>query len=154
VTLVGETTIKTNQDNNAAGSAEAFQYTATAGGTVNQLAVYIDANNTASKVVIGLYDNNGSNNPGALLTQATITSPVKGAWNTVSVPAASVTSGAKYWLALLGPASSGTVQFRDVATGGRAQVSAQTNLTTLPASWSAGSTYANSPLSAYAAQTP
>ena len=154
MTLVGETTIKPNQDNNAAGTAEAFQYTALASGTVNQLSVYLDSNNSASSVVIGLYDNNGSNNPGTLLTQATITSPVKGAWNTISVPTANITSGAKYWIAVLGPSGSGTVQFRDVASGGRAQVSTQTNLATLPATWSAGTTYANAPLSAYAVQAP
>jgi hypothetical protein len=46
------------------------------------------------------------------------------------------------------------VQFRDVAAGGRTQTSAQTTLTTLPATWTPGKNYTNAPLSAYAAQAP
>ena len=100
-------------------------------------------------MVVGLYDNNASNNPGNLLAQATIVNPVKGAWNSVSVSAASITAGAKYWIAVLGPLGSGAVKFRDVGLGGKAQVSSQSNLTVLPAIWSPGTTYSNSPLSAY-----
>jgi hypothetical protein len=99
-------------------------------------------------VVVGLYTDSAGN-PGALLSQATITSPVAGAWNTIAVPAASVTAGTKYWIAVLGPTGTGTVQFRDVPTGGRSQTSAQTNLSTLPSTWSPGSTYFNAPMSAY-----
>jgi len=148
-TLLGDQNIEGNQDDNPAGKAEAFQYTATAGGTLNKLYIYIDGNNTATQVVVGLYDNNASNNPGNLLAQATIVSPAKGAWNLVSVPAASITAGAKYWIAVLGPLGSGIVKFRDVGLGGKAQVSSQSNLTVLPAIWSPGTTYSNSPLSAY-----
>jgi hypothetical protein len=88
------------------------------------------------------------------LTQATITSPQKGAWNSVTVPAAALTAGQKYWIAILGPSGSGVVQFRDVGSGGKAQVSSQTNLTALPATWSRGATYGNSPMSAYGVQAP
>jgi hypothetical protein len=129
--------------------AEAFQYTATASGSVSKLALYLDGSSTASKVVVGLYANS-NNNPGSLLVQATITNPVKSAWNSVAVSGASVTAGTKYWIAVLAPVGSGTVRFRDVASGGRAQSSQQSNLTTLPASWSPGSTFANAPMSAYA----
>ncbi len=149
-TLVGISSTLTNLDNNPAGSAEAFQYTASGSGIATKLYVYIDAGSTATKVVVGLYTNNASNNPGSLLTQATITNPIKGAWNSVSVPGTNLTAGAKYWLAVLGPAGSGTVQFRDTGSGGKAQASLQTNLTSLPATWTPGTTYFNSPMSAYA----
>ena len=38
---------------------------------------------------------------------------------------------------------------RDGASGGRAQTSGQTTLTALPATWSPGTDYPNSPMSAY-----
>lgn len=154
ITLLGETTVRANQDNNAAGMAEAFQYTATASGNVNTLSIYLDGNNTASQVVVGLYANTRDDNPGILLTQATITSPTRSAWNTVTVPSASVTSGGKYWIAVLGPLGGGTVQFRDVASGSKAQTSVQSNLSSLPSTWTPGATYFNAPMSAYAVQAP
>ncbi|MBI4492659.1 MAG: DUF4082 domain-containing protein [Chloroflexi bacterium] len=150
VPLVGDQGIETILDGNAAGLAEAFQYLAGASGTATKIQVYVDATNTATQVVVGLYTNNPStNSPGSLLTQGTITNPVNGAWNSVAVPAASVTGGTQYWIALLSPAGTGKVQFRDVSSGGRAQTSSQSNLTALPATWTPGVTYSNSPMSAY-----
>ncbi len=122
---------------------------------MTKLYIYIDANSSATRVVVGLYSNNASNNPGALLTQATITNPVKGTWNAVTVPSASVTAGTKYWIAVLGPKGAGTVKFRDKASGGgKAQTSRENNLAALPATWTPGKTYDNSPMSAYATQEP
>jgi hypothetical protein len=150
-TLVGDTKLEAFADTNVAGSAEAFQYTATASGAVTQLTVYVDTANAATKVVVGLYaDTSGS--PGTLLTQGTIAAPKAAAWNSVSVPSGNVTSGSKYWIAVLSPSGSGTVRFRDVATGGPTQASAQNTLTALPATWSPGPNYGNAPLSAYASQ--
>src|SRR5205807_1677493 len=142
--------VEAQVDSNAAGVAEAFQYTAVASGTVTQLNVYLDASGAAKSVVVGLYSTDASNNPGTLLTQATIAAPVKGSWNAVAVSGATVTSGTKYWIAILGPNGAGAVKFRDVASGGRSRVSAQTNLTTLPATWSSGTLFSSAPMSAYA----
>jgi hypothetical protein len=150
VTLVGVQTIGGNQDDNPAGKAEAFLYTAVASGSVAKLSIYIDSNSTATQVVVGLYTNGTGDNPSSLLTQATIANPVKGTWNTVTVPAASVTAGTKYWIAVLGPANSGVVKFRDTGSGAKAQTSSQGNLTSLPATWTPGTNYFNSPMSAYA----
>jgi hypothetical protein len=149
VVLVGDKNIEAQQDYNPAGVAEAFQYTATASGTASKLYLYLDASSTATKVVVGVYTNTASNTPGNLLGQATITTPQKGAWNNVTLSGVSLSSGQKYWIAVLGPTGSGTLKFRDVASGGKAQVSSQSNLTGLPATWSSGATYPNSPLSAY-----
>jgi hypothetical protein len=151
--LLGEQSLQSNLDYNPAGMAEAFQYTATASGTVDRLYVYVDGSSTATKVVLGLYADGADGEPGALLAQATITAPLKGAWNAVAVPPTSVAAGSNYWIAVLGPSGSGTVRFRDLSSGGgRALTSMATNLTTLPATWSTGSTYDNSPMSAYASQ--
>ncbi|MBI3243370.1 MAG: hypothetical protein HYZ49_13860 [Chloroflexi bacterium] len=152
--LLGVQTIGSNQDNNPAGLAEAFQYTASASGAANQLYVYVDGNNAATQVIVGLYTNTVTDDPGNLLAQATITSPTPGAWNLAAIPATNLTAGTKYWIAVLGPTGAGTVQFRDMASGSKAQTNAASNLTALPAAWSPGTTFANSPLSAYAVQSP
>jgi hypothetical protein len=151
--LVGDQTIETNPDNNPAGTAEAFPYTAGTSGNVDTLVVYIDSPNASSQVVVGLYTNSVSNNPGTLLAQGTIVSPTKAAWNNVTVPLTPVTIGTKYWIAILSTTGKGTVNFRDHATGGTtAQGSAQTNLTSLPTTWSSGGSFTNGPMSAYAEQ--
>ena len=152
VLLMGVQTVGANQDNNPSGIAEAFVYTAVTSGTANSLAVYLDSYNTATQVVLGLYSNTTSNSPGGLLTTGTINNPVRGAWNSVSVPGVNLTAGTKYWIAVLGPSNMGIVQFRDATSGAASIVSAQNNLTTLPATWSSGTTYVNSPMSAYVLQ--
>jgi glucose/arabinose dehydrogenase len=148
-TLIGQSAIGTNVDSNPAGMAEAFQSTATGTGTADRIHVYLDAGSTATRVVVGIYTNNAANNPGTLLAQATINAPVNGAWNTVVLPPTGLSAGTVYWVALLGPTGAGTAQFRDGASGGRAQTSSQSNLTTLPTTWSPGVNYSNSPLSAH-----
>ena len=150
--LVGDATIRANVDSNPAGTAEAFQYTATASGTATKLYLYVDGTNTATQIVVGIYANSASDTPGSLLAQATIAGPTSG-WNAVPLPSATIASGTKYWIAVLGPSGAGLIKFRDTAGGGgKAQVSAQTNLTTLPASWSSGTSYTDSPMSSYAVQ--
>ena len=146
--LFGDQLVEPGIDSNTAGKAEAFRVTATASGTLTSLAVYVDSTSTATSLVVGVYANNGSH-PGALLTQGSVSSPAKGTWNTVSVPSASIASGATYWIALLGPG--GTLRFRDkyCSCGSPAETSTQTTLTTLPSTWTTGSVYADGPVSAY-----
>jgi hypothetical protein len=141
--------VGSNQDNNPAGTGEAFVFTAVASGNVTNLSIYINSNNTATQVLLGLYSNTASNTPGSLITSGVISNPVKGAWNSITVPPASVTSGSKYWIAVLGPAGMGTAEFLDAVTGSASIVSVQTNLSSLPATWTSGFQYNNSPLSAY-----
>lgn len=154
VTLLGETTVKNHVDYNDAGMAEAFQYTAGTAGTANKLWIFVDNGSTATKLVVGLYTNTRDEIPGALLAQATLNNPTKNAWNSVSISPVTTTAGTKYWIAVLGPAGSGILRFRDVECCGKAQTSAQSNLTILPATWSRGANYNNSPMSAYAQQAP
>jgi plastocyanin len=148
-TVLGDTGIEAIRDNNSAGSAEAFQYTAPASGAANKLFVYLDATNTATQVIVGLYTSAGTN-PGTLLAQGTISAPVKGAWNSVTIPATGITAGTKYWIAVLAPTGAGPIQFRDKSSGGTSQTSSQSNLSSLPATWSPGQTWASSSMSAYA----
>lgn len=146
-TLIGDGNVEPAADNNVAGSAEAFPATATSTGSVVQLQVYVDRGSAASKLVAGLYTSVGGH-PAQLLTQGTLTNPVAGAWNTVTAPAAGVTSGTSYWIAILSPAKSGTLNFRDREGGGTTETNASTTLTTLPTTWTTGKTWSSSNLSA------
>lgn len=146
--ILGSTTVQSQVDGNVAGKAEAFKTTASAAGIITSLSIYVDSSSTASKLVAGLYADSGGR-PGALLTQGTLNAPVAGTWNAVVVPGANVTSGASYWIAVLSPLSSGTLKFRDTPSGVRAETSSQTNLTTLPVTWTTGAAYGDSPLAAY-----
>ena len=115
-TLAGSSAVQAGVDSNTAGRAEAFSAVAAASGQVTSLSVYVDASATATRAVVGLYANAGSH-AGALLTQGTITAPTRGAWSTVTVPAASVTAGTTYWIAMLAPTGAGTLAFRDKGVG-------------------------------------
>jgi hypothetical protein len=152
ISLVGDQATEAQQDSNTPGSAEAFEYTATTSGTVNRLYIYLDGANTATPVIVGLYSNTTDNAPGTLLAGGTISNPVAGGWNSVDVATTSVTAGVSYWIAVLAPTGAVGLKFRDVPVGGRTVVSSQSNLNALPATWSSGATWSNSPMSAYAAQ--
>jgi hypothetical protein len=145
--LLGDQTIEATADSNTGGRAEAFRTTGTTTGSLSQLTVYVASTSTATQLVVGLYADSGGH-PGALLTQGTLTSPAKGAWVNVSVPAASVTAGTTYWIAILSPSGAGTIQFRDKA-GGASETSSSSTLTSLPATWTTGVRYTDGPVSAY-----
>jgi beta-glucanase (GH16 family) len=147
--FLGQQQVAPTVDTNSAGMAEAFIVTASASGTITSLSAYVDASSNANSLIIGLYSDN-SGTPGSLLTQGTLTSPVAGTWNTVSVPNANVAAGSVYWIAILGPSGSGIPAFRDIDGGSRSETSEQGNLTTLPSTWSTGQVWNSSPVSAYA----
>lgn len=144
--LMGDQTIESQLDYNSPGTAEAFLTTATASGTADMISFYLDAKSSATQVVIGVYTDAGGH-PGALLAQAATSQPTTGTWNTIALPNAVVTQGTNYWIAILG--TSGTVRFHDRSHGCTSETSSATNLTALPATWTAGSTYTDCPLSAY-----
>jgi O-glycosyl hydrolase/uncharacterized membrane protein YgcG len=149
--LVGDQQVEAGPDSNPAGTAEAFAYTAVAGGTVTRLALFLDGQSTATTAIVGLYSSGAGDTPGSLLTQGTIASPQAGTWNTIAVPPAAVSAGQRYWIAVLAPPGAGTLWFRDVpAGGGSTQTSARADLAALPAVWSTGTVFANAPLSAFA----
>jgi hypothetical protein len=150
ILLLGDQTVEPKADSNPAGAAEAFQTTATTTGTVATLTVYVDSSSTSTSAIAGLYTDNAGH-PGALLGQGTLTSPTRGAWNVIAMPAVSVTAGAKYWIALLGPAGSGTLAFRDRCCGNGApsETASQTGFAALPATWPTGKSYKDGPVSVY-----
>jgi chitodextrinase len=146
--LVGDQTVESNDDSDDPGKAEAFRTTASATGTVSSLNVYLTSGSAAATITAGIYKDAGGH-PGALLGQGSA-SAHPGDWTSVALgSAASVSEGAVYWIAILGPSGGGRIAFRDVKRGGASETSSQTSLTSLPGSWSTGSTYADGPLSAY-----
>jgi hypothetical protein len=146
--LVGNSTVASSVDMNIAGQAEAFRFTGSASGTMTSIMVYVDASSTATTLVAGLYSNvNG--HPGTLLVQGSLANPARGNWNSVQVPATSVTAGTTYWIAILG--TGGMLAFRDACCPGgtAAENSEQTTLSSLPATWSTGPLWSNGPASVY-----
>src|SRR5215471_5411410 len=113
--LLGDTAVEGQRDSNSLGVAEAFAVTATGTGSLSTLNIYVDTSSTVQKISAGLYADKAGH-PGALLTQGSITTIRTAAFNAISVPAVSVTSGAKYWIAILG-SGSGAMFFRDRANG-------------------------------------
>ena len=146
-TLLGSASIQPNRDSTSAGTAEAFQTVAAATGSMTRLNVYLDASNRATRLVAGVYAN-GNGHPGRLLTQGTLTSVRAGAWNAITVPTASIAAGTTYWIAVLPPSGTGTLQFRDRFGGGRSETSAQGTLSSLPQTWTTGQRWPDGPLSA------
>jgi Ca2+-binding RTX toxin-like protein len=146
--LLGNAATELQVDSNAAGRAEAFKTTAAVTGSVTQLRLFINATSTATSVVVGLYTNSATNHPGTLLTTGTITAPVAGVNNSVTVAGAPVTAGTTYWIAVLGPA--GVVRFRDRAAvgAGASETSSLGTLTSLPATWTTGTGFTDGFLSA------
>jgi Domain of unknown function (DUF1929)/Bacterial Ig domain/Glyoxal oxidase N-terminus/Galactose oxidase, central domain/Kelch motif len=149
--LLGNATVEPSVDADGIGLAEAFKATASSTGSVNALFVYVDTSSTATTLAAGLYSDNGGH-PGTLLAQGSLSAPVAGNWNAASIPTTSLTSGTMYWLALLGASGSGQLAFRDACCGGgtASETSSQSNLSTLPATWSSGTRYADGPVSIYA----
>jgi hypothetical protein len=146
--LFGDQTVETKTDSNPAGDPQAFAVPNTATGTAQSIAVYLDPTSAATSLSMGLYADNGGH-PGTLLASGTLSSPAAGAWNSVSIPATSVSPGT-YWLAVLG--FGGTPYWRDRAAGNCAsEVSAQVNVSALPSAWATGQAWNNSncPISAY-----
>src|SRR5439155_6799348 len=130
---IGPTTPGSSVDSNTPGRAQDYKNTATATGAVNQLSVYLDASNTASKVELGLYRSSSR------LADCVVTAPVASAWNRCTVPAVNVTQGTVYYTAILQPrGTSGVIKYRNDGSHGRTWGSASFTLSALPSSWSNG----------------
>jgi Domain of unknown function (DUF4082)/Bacterial Ig-like domain/Bacterial Ig domain len=147
--VLGENIVETQLDSAALGESEAFPVTANTTTTVSSLTIYLDASATVGKLAVGLYTDSPGH-PKTLLAQGSSATLTRGAWNTISIPAVSVTAGTRYWIALLGT-TSGNLVFRDNPAGTCiSETSSQKTLTALPATWTTGQTWGGScPLSAY-----
>ena len=145
VVLIGSQTIQSGHDSDNSGQSEAFQALAAYSGVLNSLVVYLDSSTSATTLFVGLYSDSGGR-PATLLTQGSSTTLTSAAWNAVPVPAVNITTGTPYWIAVLG--TGGTMRIRN-GSGCTSVSSAQSNLSSLPATWTSGSSWPTCPLSAY-----
>ena len=146
--LVGTKTLAPWVDYNPPGIAEAFQMIPVKSGVVTTVQVYIDASSTATELIAGFYqDNKGS--PGNLVAQGKLSLLKSSAWNSISIPATSVTKAQPYWIAILG--TKGQIGFRDQAGSGLGlnAKSASNILTNMPGLWVTGSLYHDGQISLY-----
>jgi len=151
--VLGSADVQPTVDSNPSGTAEAFQYTASRNAAANTFHLFLDPENEAGMVVVGIYDDD-EGEPGALLGTGRSRTLAEGEWNPIPVTTVTLQAGERYWLALLSPKHSGVIRFRDLPTGsgGATKVSAQTDLTAtcgLPRDWRSGGDFTNSPAPAY-----
>jgi hypothetical protein len=149
--LLGDSVVEAQYDTHAAGLANSSSFQAIAGGgTLSRIQVYLMAVSTAQKVCVGLYTDN-LGHPGTLLTQATKDHPVLGGWTEIDVPPVTVNGGQAYWLALVSPLGQGSIAFPfGYVSGLTTEHSMETNLVTLPATWTSGTSYGGTVLSMFA----
>ena len=148
--LLGNATIESQRDALIPGRSEAFGLRAHASGQIATLQLYIDAQSTATTVLIGLYTNS-DRGPGTLLGTGSLAAPRRGAWNSVTLTLSPLVAGHRYWLTILG--EGGTLRYR-ASRRGRcpSDASIRANLRSLPLAWSAGRFHRHThcPISAYA----
>jgi hypothetical protein len=154
--LLGDPIIEATTDSDPAGQAEAFPFVATASGVAASLAIYLDLSTTADPIALGLYsDSSGAalapdSHPDTLLASGSLARPTGGAWNQAAIAPTPVTTGVRYWIAILGTA--GLVQFRDITglAGLGSETSSAANLSSLPQAWPSGMRWSTTSASLYA----
>ena len=139
--LLGDQNVESVNDSNGSGKAEAFPFVSGASGTAQSITVYITSRQSLKAA---LYSSKSSR-PSSLLASGTLAPPGTG-WQTVTIPSTSVTAGATYWIALLGP-----VNYRDGRNAGCSSYSA--SFGSFPASFPSGQAWQSCPLSAYVSGT-
>ena len=134
--------------------AQAFRTSAQATGTIDRLNVYIEEKTTASRLIAGIYADEGGR-PGRLLTtgRSDADGLAKSAWNTVMLPSIEVTKDKRYWIGLLG--TGGKLSVRDECCGASgsepSETSRERDLTELPEKWKRDTRYpTDGPVSAFA----
>ena len=132
-TLLGDTAVEADVDYTGAGTMQAWPYTAGASGTAGSVAVYLDAASTTHNLTVALYGDNASH-PGTLLAQGSTQTLTPGAWNTIVLGThPSVSSGSRYWIALL--TTTDILAYRDNLTGTCTTYASGGSLTSAPSTW-------------------
>jgi hypothetical protein len=137
--FVGDNAIEPTADPSGVGVAEANRFSATTTGPVGSISIYLDAANRSTSFALGIYAD-ASGVPGALLTQGRSTTVQNGAWNSVSIPAYSLSAGTPYWLARLSLAGGDLVTRVNPSQPNPDRADTRANLT-LPATFSPGGSF-------------
>jgi len=141
--LVGNTGIgfsREHEDQTTAGREEAFQFTAAASGTVEELELRTNGapNPGVTGVQLGVFAENAGR-PGEVLGRATVPGePATNSWVRATGLATPVLAGTSYWLVAL-PLGGGELHYNDAQEGAGNVESVATGLTTLlpESSWEA-----------------
>jgi hypothetical protein len=150
--LIGDDTVQTDRVALSGGQAVAYQYTAAQSGLGSVVRVYVDGGSSTPVLRVALYsDQNGA--PGGILAQGSASGLVPG-WTSVTIPPVPVLRSTRYWVAILSPLGSGTLNLRQAASGGSSISSAQTSLAAFAQPFAVGIAGARSPLAAYVQQVP
>ena len=146
--LVGNQAVESAHDSDAAGQAEAFQATAAVSGTATHLVVYVDSTPPPT-LSAGIYAD-VAGHPGALLAQGTLGSPTALAWNDVTLGTpVSLVAATKYWIAGAVTDRHRSIPLPRSQVVGLLRDELWKALSTLPATWTTGTRYADGLLSAY-----
>lgn len=133
------------------GMVEANLFTATAGGSVSSLSIYLDGSNAATSIGLAVYAD-AAGVPGALLAQGSRSSVQNGAWNSVPIATTALTSGTRYWIARLGITGGSLVTRIDAAATDPDRTDSRT-VTAFPAMFTAAGSWPHR-TSMYAGTSP
>jgi hypothetical protein len=111
--LIGDQHVEATTDGGSSPGSEAFGYTATSSGTARSISVYLDS---TGGITVGLYTSGSGSRPAARLATASNTSNTAHAWATIPIPAVTINSGTRYWIALGG--NGGLISYRDKGSSG------------------------------------
>lgn len=99
--LLGSRAVRGARVSAPSGRSVAFAMRAGRSGVASSVSVYVRASSRASTLRVALYTS-AQDRPSQLLTAGAVRHPHTGAWVRVSVRAATLRAGQRYWLALLG----------------------------------------------------
>jgi len=110
-------------------------------GTATKIRVYLGPSRAPTALVAGIYADAGGH-PGVLLARGRLEAPTADAYNVVPLTdPVPLDFSASYWIAILAPAGSGTLEFRDSYSPpsfGFAELNVAQGLTDLPDRWGTG----------------
>ena len=147
--LLGGTLTDTDPDYSSAGAAMAFRMEGLydplpfpfTTGTATKIRVYLGPSRAPAALVAGIYADEGGH-PGVLLARGRLEAPTADAYNIVALTnPVPLDFSVTYWIAILAPAGSGQLEFRDFhrsPSGGAAELNVTQGLSDLPARWGAG----------------
>jgi Big-like domain-containing protein/purple acid phosphatase-like protein/fibronectin type III domain protein len=151
-TLIGDDTLPTDRLTLRGGQASAFQFVASQSGLASVVRLYLDAGSTAPVVRVALYSDEAGV-PAAIIAQGSAPALLPG-WVSVAIPPTSVLEGTRYWVGVLNPLGTGTLNLRQSTVGGSSMASLQTSLAAFPQPFGLGIPGARSPLAVSVVQLP
>ncbi|MBX9637689.1 MAG: hypothetical protein K2Q45_09090 [Nitrosomonas sp.] len=127
--IVGDSAIEATADTAQGNVIFSTSYTLNQVATLQSLSFYVTT--AVGNLYLGVYNDNGSGNPGTLAATTVSFAPTVG-WNTQAVTVPVVLQPGTYWLAFL--PSSNSLAFRKTTTGGTSRRYSYT-FAALPATW-------------------